>query len=186
MPGQAEATVTVQLVTNGYATGAELTRALGSWIADGFASASASRSPGSPASGRSSTLDANSLLLGSGAADPERGQRPDVGHARHRRCSGRSSRTTSRSSATTPITIVGGDFGGYVTRTDGLSWTADGFQEGQLVMIQGLEGAWRLRRIESSGTGTDDVLRLERGAVAADDRRRRRPGWSSGPGRTAA
>src|SRR6266545_7417821 len=32
-------------------------------------------------------------------------------------------------------------------------------------MIQGLEGSWRLRRIQSSLTGTDDVLRLERGAV---------------------
>ena len=38
-----------------------------------------------------------------------------------------------------------------------------GFMEGQLVMIQGLEGSWRLRRIQSVRERTS-VLRLERGA----------------------
>ena len=106
-------------------------------------------------------LDANSLLLGSG---------PQILSAASATKSVTRVSPVLRTlvaddvevSATTPITIVGGDFGGYVTRTDGLSWKAAGFQEGQLVMIQGLEGAWRLRRIEGSN---DQTLRLERGAV---------------------
>ncbi len=59
-----------------------------------------------------------------------------------------------------PITIVGGDYGGYVTRTDGLNWADFGFIEGQLVRIQGIEGSWRLRKIEGPN---GSVLRLERG-----------------------
>ncbi len=64
--------------------------------------------------------------------------------------------------ATTPITIVGGDYGGYVTRTDGLDWADFGFIEGQLVRIQGIDGSWRLRRIEGPN---GSVLRLERGTA---------------------
>jgi Ca2+-binding RTX toxin-like protein len=59
-----------------------------------------------------------------------------------------------------PITISGGPFGGTVTRTVG-TWTADKFQPGQLVMIQGLTGSWRLREISVDGK----TLTLERGAV---------------------
>ncbi len=62
--------------------------------------------------------------------------------------------------ATVPITVVGGPYGGFVTRHDvGGSWLDDGFVEGQLVMIQGLTGSWRVRRIDNGGT----TLRLERG-----------------------
>ncbi|MGH3371224.1 MAG: hypothetical protein ACRDPR_14630, partial [Nocardioidaceae bacterium] len=63
--------------------------------------------------------------------------------------------------ATVPITIVGGPYGGYVTRHDGGNWAEDGFIEGQQVMIQGIDGAWRLRRIENDGA----TLRLERGVA---------------------
>ncbi|HEX6131212.1 MAG TPA: hypothetical protein VF044_05745 [Actinomycetota bacterium] len=77
--------------------------------------------------------------------------------------------------ATVPITIlptatviddVTGEtsvFGGLVVRHDGGSWTDDGFMEGQLVMIQGIEGSWRVRRIQTTTTA-DDTLRLERGS----------------------
>ena len=61
-----------------------------------------------------------------------------------------------------PITIAGGAFGGYVTRHDGLSWKTDGFIEGQLVRIQGIDGAWRVRKILGAA---EEILRLERGAV---------------------
>ncbi|HEY3484924.1 MAG TPA: Calx-beta domain-containing protein [Ilumatobacteraceae bacterium] len=61
--------------------------------------------------------------------------------------------------ATVPVTIVGGPYGGTVTRTDPGSWITDGFIEGQQVMIGGLDGAWRVRRIENNGK----TLRLERG-----------------------
>ncbi len=64
--------------------------------------------------------------------------------------------------ANVPITIQGGPYGGYVTRHDvGGNWADDGFIEGQQVRIQGLDGAWRLRRIEGNGT----ILRLERGVA---------------------
>ena len=48
-----------------------------------------------------------------------------------------------RVTLTGPVTIAGGAEGGTVTRTGG-SWVADGFVVGQLVMIQGLAGQWRL------------------------------------------
>ena len=68
---------------------------------------------------------------------------------------------------TDPNTLEQWIFGGYVTGTfaAGQSWKTHGFIEGQLVMIQGLEGSWRLRKIESVGGGTDNRLWLERGAV---------------------
>ena len=64
--------------------------------------------------------------------------------------------------ANVPITIAGGDVGGLVTRTDGGSWKEAGFIEGQLVRIQGIEGAWRLFRIQGTN---DSILRLERGSL---------------------
>ncbi|GAB3043216.1 hypothetical protein GCM10027052_26710 [Parafrigoribacterium mesophilum] len=62
--------------------------------------------------------------------------------------------------ASTPVTItpnLQGD-GGTVTRSSG-SWAADGFVVGQLVMIQGLTGQWRLMAISDDGT----TLTLRRG-----------------------
>ena len=58
---------------------------------------------------------------------------------------------------TVTVTPVGTD-GGTVTRTTG-SWVADGFIVGQLVMIQGLAGQWRLVEISADGK----TLTLRRG-----------------------
>ena len=63
--------------------------------------------------------------------------------------------------ATVPITIVGGDFGGTVTRLDAGTWTANKFQPGQLVRINGIDGSWRLQAISADGK----TLTLSRGAV---------------------
>ncbi|WP_203230655.1 calcium-binding protein [Agromyces humi] len=65
---------------------------------------------------------------------------------------------------TTPVVItpnIQGD-GGTVTRSTG-SWAADGFVVGQLVMIQGLTGQWRLMAISADGK----TLTLQRGDVIA-------------------
>ena len=70
--------------------------------------------------------------------------------------------------ASVPITIDGGPYGGFVTRTDGGNWADDGFMEGQQVRIQGIDGSWRLRRIEDGPLGAATVLRLERGAELPD------------------
>jgi Ca2+-binding RTX toxin-like protein len=71
---------------------------------------------------------------------------------------------TFTGSAGNPVTVtpnVQGD-GGTVTRTSG-SWAADGFVVGQLVMIQGLPGQWRLTAISADGL----TLTLRRGDVIA-------------------
>lgn len=69
---------------------------------------------------------------------------------------------------TVPITIDGDLYGGRVTRHDGGNWADDGFQEGQLVRIQGLDGAWRLQRIEDGPAGAGTVLWLTRGLELPD------------------
>jgi hypothetical protein len=63
--------------------------------------------------------------------------------------------------ATVPITVVGGAFGGLVTRHDEGTWDEEGFLPGQLVMIQGLTGSWRVKLILDEGK----TLKLERGDV---------------------
>ena len=92
------------------------------------------------------------------------------------------------------------DYGGYVTRTDGCNWADFGFMEGQQVRIQGLDGSWRVRRIEDGPAGVRRqggcVLRLERGlalptiSIARDPdgllarparRPHRRPRWRQQP-----
>ena len=65
---------------------------------------------------------------------------------------------------TAPVVItpnIQGD-GGTVTRSSG-SWANDGFAVGQLVMIQGLTGQWRLMEISTDGK----TLTLRRGDVIA-------------------
>ena len=63
------------------------------------------------------------------------------------------------------VSIEGGAYGGRVTRHDGGNWADDGFMEGQLVMIQGLTGSWRLQRVENLDdlAGDGSVLWLTRG-----------------------
>ncbi|MEO6494544.1 MAG: hypothetical protein ABIP99_17070 [Ilumatobacteraceae bacterium] len=67
-------------------------------------------------------------------------------------------------SATTPVVITpnGQGDGGTVTRSSG-SWVTDGFVVGQLVMIQGLTGQWRLMEISGDGK----TLTLRRGDLIA-------------------
>ena len=65
--------------------------------------------------------------------------------------------------------VVGGTedrYGGYVTRHDGVSWYDDGFQLGQQVRIQGLDGAWRLQDVLDGPEGAETVLWLTRGNAA--------------------
>jgi hypothetical protein len=64
---------------------------------------------------------------------------------------------------TTDRTVAGQEdqYGGYLTRHDGGDWRADGFQEGQQVRIQGVDGAWRLQEISVDGT----TLWLTRGVL---------------------
>ena len=178
-PLQPEATLTPTFSIEGYATGAALVRASGNWVADGFVIGQRVTSGAFTVIGAATgewqvlAVGATTLLLGSG---------PGIASA------GSAARAVTRVTpvlreltaqdvpvqATVPITItpiVTVDpttleqwiFGGYVTGTfaAGQSWKTFGFIEGQLVMIQGLEGAWRLRRIEGTN---DSVLRLERGA----------------------
>ena len=66
---------------------------------------------------------------------------------------------------TVPITIVGGPYGGYVTRTDGPNWKDFGFMEGQHVRIQGIDGSWRLRRIQDGPGCTGCVCGSTRGVA---------------------
>ena len=163
--GQPTTTSTVAgVTTDGYAFGGALTRTGGSWVADGFALGQQVTIQGKTGSWQVVAIspDGKTLLLANGPALAD----VAVGTAVTLSRTTPALRTLVADDvpvqANVPITIVGGEFGGYVTRTDGGSWLAAGFQEGQLVRIQGLEGSWRVRRIEGPNGQT---LRLERGAV---------------------
>jgi hypothetical protein len=69
---------------------------------------------------------------------------------------------------TAPITIEGGDYGGYLTRHDGEDWADYGFVPGQQVRIQGIDGAWRLLDILDGPEGVGTVLWLTRGEELLD------------------
>ena len=159
-PFQVFASKTVPGVTvAGGASGGTVTRAAGDWVADGFIVGQTLRLDGVAGAWTLAAITNGnkSLLLAGGPAL--------ASAASATRTVSSVVRTVTAGDvpvlATVPITIAGGDFGGYVTRTDGGSWADAGFQEGQLVMIQGIEGSWRLRRIQGSN---GETLRLERGA----------------------
>ena len=139
------------------AGGGTATRAAGSWLADGFLVGQRVTISGLAGSWRVKTVTANVLGLENGAALPSSSLSRTIAVVVQTVVAG-----DVPVQATVPITIAGGAFGGYVTRTDGLSWKSAGFQEGQLVRIQGIDGSWRLRRIEGANFQT---LRLERGSL---------------------
>ena len=157
-PYEVLASKTVNNVSvGGGASGGSVVRAAGSWITDGFVVGQRVQLSGVAGIWTISTItNAGKTLVLSGG--------PALANAAS------ATRTVSALvrtiiaddvpvRTTVPITIAGGDFGGFVTRTDGGSWLAAGFVEGQLVAIAGIEGSWRVRRIEGS------TLRLERGSL---------------------
>jgi hypothetical protein len=144
----------------GGATGGTVTRASGNWINDGFIVGQRIQLNGVSGTWRlqAITNGDKTLVLDQGGLLPSAVSSP--------RTISSVVRTVTADDipvlATVPITIVGGAFGGTVTRHDvGGSWTADKFEPGQLVMIQGLEGSWRLIDISLDG----QTLTLDRGDV---------------------
>jgi Ca2+-binding RTX toxin-like protein len=162
---QPSATATVAgVTTDGYAFGGALTRAAGSWVADGFALGQQVTIQGTPGVWQVVAIspDGKTLLLANGPGLADVAVAASVTLTRTTPLLRTLVADDVPVQANVPITIVGGEFGGYVTRTDGGSWRDAGFQEGQLVRIQGLDGSWRVRRIEGAH---GETLRLERGAV---------------------
>jgi len=153
-------TQTVDDVTiAGGASGGSLTRAAGDWIADGFIVGQSIQLVGVSGTWRlSQIINGNqTIVLDDGPAMAGAAAGAQTVNSVVRTVIAEDVPVT----VIVPITIVGGEFGGAVTRTDSGTWTADKFLPGQLVMIGGIEGAWRLRAISLDGK----TLTLERGAI---------------------
>jgi len=156
-PFDVNVTKTVANVTTvGGVTGGMLSRAAGDWIADGFIVGQTVTINGVIGSWtlQAITNGAQTLVLGDGPALASAASATTTVNTVVRTISAEDVPVT----VTLPITIATHAEGGNVTRLVG-DWNGDGFVIGQLVMIDGIAGGWRLTDIINGGA----TLKLRRG-----------------------